>query len=90
MRIAFFSYEFPPETGGGGIGTYLNLITKELKKAGHHPIVFCATNADTVFWEASRDYIYRIPATGWKDFNKNILEHFNPIHKLNPRSRDII
>ena len=26
MRIAFISYEFPPDTGKGGIGTYTKLL----------------------------------------------------------------
>lgn len=43
MRIAFVSHEYPPETGGGGIGTYLAQITRLLARAGHEVHVFAGS-----------------------------------------------
>lgn len=40
MRIAFASYEYPPETGGGGIGTYLATAVEMLAARGHSVHVF--------------------------------------------------
>lgn len=45
MRIAFVSYEYPPETGGGGIGTYLECVAPALAEAGHEVTVFCGGSA---------------------------------------------
>jgi len=41
MRIAFVSHEYPPDTGGGGIGTYLECVAPALAKVGHDVTVFC-------------------------------------------------
>jgi glycosyltransferase involved in cell wall biosynthesis len=34
MRVALFSYEYPPETGFGGIGTYTQNLARDLVSAG--------------------------------------------------------
>ena len=78
MKIAFFSYEYPPETGGGGIGTYLVQMVLHLPKYGHFPVVFCATAKQDAFWE--NDYVYRIPASNYKNYNKNLPFYFSTIN----------
>jgi glycogen(starch) synthase len=35
MRILFVSQEFPPETGWGGIGTYVDVLSEALAARGH-------------------------------------------------------
>ena len=35
MRILFLSMEYPPETGGGGIGSYVAIIGEALTRRGH-------------------------------------------------------
>jgi glycosyltransferase involved in cell wall biosynthesis len=40
MKIAFVSYEYPPETGGGGIGTYVVNAARMLARRDHHVEVF--------------------------------------------------
>ncbi len=40
MRIAFISWELPPATGGGGIGTYLTHVIPMLVEGGHEVEVF--------------------------------------------------
>jgi glycogen synthase len=40
MRIAFISWELPPATGGGGIGTYLVHVVSMLVEGGHDIEVF--------------------------------------------------
>ena len=81
MRIAFFSYEYPPETGGGGIGTYLAQMVYYLPRHEHVPVVFCATAKKEAFWE--NEYVYRLPASSWGDFNKELPNHFRKIHEQN-------
>src|SRR5690606_20861645 len=43
MRIAFVSYEFPPDTGIGGIATYVKQISQMLSTAGFGVEVVCAS-----------------------------------------------
>jgi glycogen synthase len=35
VRILFLSMEYPPETGGGGIGSYVHIIGQALARRGH-------------------------------------------------------
>ncbi len=85
VRIAFISHEFPPETGGGGIGTYLDQATRFLVQAGHSVEVFCgaasipgtSTNHDGV-------RVHRIEATGALAFRQNVVPVFAAVHKTDP------
>lgn len=43
MRIAFISYEFPPDTGIGGIGTYMYHIARLFGRHGVDVEVICAS-----------------------------------------------
>src|SRR5262245_52340706 len=43
MRIALLSYEYPPETGFGGIGTYTYYHAHALARLGHEVHVFAGT-----------------------------------------------
>lgn len=46
-RIAFITYEYPPDTGKGGIGTYTSQTACMLAKAGWEVHVFAASNHRT-------------------------------------------
>ena len=45
MRIALISYEYPPETGFGGIGTYTYYHAHALARLGHEVHVFAGTTS---------------------------------------------
>jgi len=47
MRIAFISYEFPPDTAFGGIATYVAQIARCLAAAGEDVEVFCGSPTRT-------------------------------------------
>lgn len=47
MRIAFVSYEFPPDTAFGGIATYVAQIARCLAAAGAQVEVFCGSASRT-------------------------------------------
>ena len=49
MRIAILSYEYPPETGFGGIGTYAYYQARALAKLGHDVHVFAGSTKAGVF-----------------------------------------
>ncbi len=40
MKIAFISYEYPPDTAYGGIATYIYQAARILQRRGHHVEVF--------------------------------------------------
>ena len=43
MKIAFISYEYPPDTALGGIATYIYQVARMLHKRGHHIEVFAGS-----------------------------------------------
>lgn len=47
MKIALLSYEYPPETGFGGIGTYTYYQARGLAKLGHDVHVLAGATAPT-------------------------------------------
>src|SRR5688572_11904477 len=47
MRVAFFSYEFPPDTAWGGISTYVSQISRCLARRGVDVEVFCGSTSRT-------------------------------------------
>lgn len=49
MRIAILSYEYPPDTGFGGIGTYAYYQARALAKLGHDVHVFAGATKPGVF-----------------------------------------
>jgi len=79
LNIAFISYEFPPETGGGGIGTYLELAIKKFNEAGHLAVVFCGTGKTEVKEEHKN--VIRIPSSSWSEFDQNVVEVFRHYHQ---------
>lgn len=79
MRIAFTSYEYPPETGGGGIGTYLQIVAPLLIDAGNSVVIFSGTKKTEAFWE--NEYVFRIPATSWKEFDQVLPNFFLPMYE---------
>ncbi|HEY9662244.1 MAG TPA: glycosyltransferase, partial [Allocoleopsis sp.] len=42
MKIAFISYEYPPDTALGGIATYVAQAARMLTQRGHHVEIFAA------------------------------------------------
>lgn len=43
MKIAFISYEYPPDTATGGIATYIYQVARMMQKRGHHVEVFTSS-----------------------------------------------
>lgn len=66
MNIAILSYEYPPETGFGGIGTYSYYHARALARLGHNVHVFAGATACGVF-ESEHDgvRVTRIRQEGW-------------------------
>ena len=79
MNIAFISYEFPPETGSGGIGTYLVNVVAALRASNHTAIVICASKQTEPFWE--NEHTYRFPCPNMDEFNVLVVKYFLRLHE---------
>lgn len=85
MRVALISHEFPPETGGGGIGTYLSQITRLLARAGHDVHVFAGSigpSTQTMLPNGSR--LHRIATGPELDFRSAVVTPFLAEHRALP------
>jgi glycosyltransferase involved in cell wall biosynthesis len=66
MRIALLSFEYPPETGFGGIGTYAWYQARALAKLGHEVHVLSGATATTLLRSSAHDgvTVFRFRAGG--------------------------
>ncbi len=66
MNIAILSYEFPPDTGFGGIGSYSYYHARALVRLGHRVHVF-AGSTSTGLHESEQDgvRVTRVKIEGW-------------------------
>ena len=82
MRLAFVSYEFPPVTGGGGIGTYLMQVTSFLAERGHDITVFAGTpGSPTEECLGCGTRVVRVPASSSPDFRAAVVPKFLSEHR---------
>ncbi|MEK6320359.1 MAG: glycosyltransferase family 4 protein [Acidobacteriota bacterium] len=67
MRICLVSQEYPPETGGGGIGTQTYLKAHGLSGRGHEIYVVCASwDSQPRIYQDGNVLIYRVPEPNLK------------------------
>ncbi|MEP6700806.1 MAG: glycosyltransferase family 4 protein [Bacteroidota bacterium] len=71
MRICLITYEYPPDTGIGGIGTYMYQLSKSLEKKKIKTEIICATGKKS-YTEEQGDYlsITRINCHSTEEFRK--------------------
>ncbi len=84
MRIAFSSYEYPPETGGGGIGTYLRQIAPALAAAGASVEVFAGGRTTASHREADGLVIHRLACGSSPAFAHEVVPAFASVHRERP------
>lgn len=60
MNICFISAEYPPETGGGGIGTYTYVLSHGLVELGHNVHVICKSLDNSREYQDNGVWIHRI------------------------------
>ncbi len=68
MKIAILSYEYPPDTGFGGIGTYAWYQARALVKTGHDVHVIAGSTKPGMF-DSEHDgvRVTRVQDLGWMD-----------------------
>lgn len=81
MNIAYISYEYPPDTGYGGIGTYVKHAAKVMFDRGHDVSVFCGTASNDYQFNDSGVDVYRIQCNSVKNFRKCVVNHFLEIFR---------
>jgi glycogen(starch) synthase len=62
MRIGLVSYEYPPQSGFGGVGTYVYRLAGALGKAGHQVIVIAGPTDVPEEWPQPNVTLHRIEA----------------------------
>lgn len=81
MNIAFVTYEYPPETGGGGIGTYVVNAARMLKGRGHHVEIFAGGDATRTLETPEGVPLHRIACPDWPSFKDAVLPVFRRRHR---------
>ena len=62
MRIGLVSYEYPPQSGFGGVGTYVYRLAGALGRAGHEVVVLAGPTDVAVEWPQPNVTLHRIEA----------------------------
>ncbi|MEO1428989.1 MAG: glycosyltransferase family 4 protein [Cyanobacteria bacterium J06632_19] len=81
MKIALFSYEYPPDTAIGGIATYVFQIAKVLHSRGHHIEVFCGSPYRSISQEENGIWVHRVIAKKGSEFSECIENVFLKRHQ---------
>lgn len=80
MKIAFISYEYPPDTADGGIATYIYQAAKMLASRGHYVEVFAASRQRTETSTESGVVVHRLLADIQHEFHPRIGQLFANRH----------
>ena len=80
MKIAFISYEYPPDTAYGGIATYIHQAAKMLSRRGHHVEVFAASPFRSGTEDEDGLLVHRICEKRQKNFFGPIAQIFADRH----------
>ncbi|MEP7108251.1 MAG: glycosyltransferase family 4 protein [Ferruginibacter sp.] len=80
MRIAFVTYEFPPDTGKGGIGTYTSQVAKSLAEIGCDVHVFAGSGERRGTEKMEGYQIHRIQCENGNDFRHKVVNIFSGLH----------
>lgn len=82
MRIAYISYEFPPDTGKGGIGTYVNQIATAMAAKGFDIHVFAGSPIRTLTESINGFHVNWVKCENRIDFKLKVMNSFNVQHQL--------
>ena len=82
MKLAYISYEFPPDTAVGGIATYVHQTSKAMRKLGHTVEVFCASPRRQSLHEHFEDdvIVHRIKTDDMQRFCRAVVNLFAARH----------
>lgn len=81
MKIAFISYEYPPDTAFGGIATYVDQAVKMLVSRGHDIEVFCGSLQREVTEMSDRQVVHRLLVRDLDEFTLKVAPLFAARHQ---------
>jgi glycosyltransferase involved in cell wall biosynthesis len=81
MKIAFVSYEYPPETALGGIATYVEQAAQMLAESGHQVEVFSASLDRNSSEDREGVRVHRIRSAGNMHFYREVFPFFLRRHR---------
>ncbi len=84
MRIAFVTYEYPPDIAQGGIATYVKQVANLLAETKHDVEIFCASPYKTISLREDDVWIHRLQCDSPTSFNNVLPAFFANIHDSNP------
>jgi glycogen(starch) synthase len=88
MRIAYISFEYPPDTAVGGIATYVYQVSKMMRSRGHDVEVFCASPIRSIYEIYDGVTVNRVHTSDTKEFAKLVLAVFE--NRQQEKAFDII
>ncbi len=78
------TYEFPPETGKGGIATYTKQAISVLARMGHDVEVFCGTSEINSYYFFETVRINKVNASNHEHFVDSVVSVFSQRHNIKP------
>src|SRR5262245_7138891 len=82
MKIAFISYEYPPDTAYGGIATYVEQAAQMLQRRGHYVEVFTGSPARSGTVSQDGLLVHRVQVATQASFTLPIGQVFSERHTL--------
>jgi glycogen(starch) synthase len=83
MRIVFVSYEYPPDTGFGGIGTYVYQVTNLLSENDIDIEVICGTFGENrTIYDKDHLIINRLQTASRDEFSKLVPDAIKKIRQV--------
>lgn len=80
MRICFVSYEYPPDTGIGGIATYIKQVAGVLAAKEINITIICGTHgADTILFENGHS-VHKLNCKSSHHFTKLSANYLEKLH----------
>lgn len=84
MRIAFITYEFPPDTGKGGIGTYVQQIAQAMALSGLDVQVFAGSPHRTISETINGYVVHWVKCNSVDDYRIKVADSFLIEHAVKP------
>lgn len=82
MKIAYISYEYPPDSAYGGIATYVRQAAVMMSKRGHHVEVFTSSPSRIISELVEGVLVHRIMCISRDEFRDKIIDVFRSRHTL--------
>ena len=81
LKIAYISYELPPDIPKGGIGTYTLQAAELMYEKGNEVHIFAGSYTRTISENIHGIIIHRIKCINPKNFTEKLLETFASVHE---------